>query len=115
MGRVAIVALTLAWLLISSTTAFAQPRTTITLWYWDRSIDDSRIAQVDQHVPGVNPVAEKIGGDYAAKLETSLPGGSAVPCVAGLNSDISVCFPDALEFDNLRRLGVGPAVSNYLS
>lgn len=107
-------ALTLAWLLISSTTAFAQPRTTITLWYWDRSIDDSLIAQVDQHVPGVNLVAEKIGGDYAAKLKTSLAGGSAVPCVVGLNSDISVYFPDAFEFDDLRRLGVGTHMPDYL-
>src|SRR5438874_11730308 len=67
---------------------------TLMLWYWNRSIDDSILAQVSRQFPNITLQAEKIGGDYNAKLRTTLAGHSDVPDIVGLNSDIATFFPD---------------------
>ena len=87
---------------------------TLMLWYWNRSIDDSILAQVSRQFPNISLQAEKIGGDYNAKLRTTLAGHSDVPDIVGLNSDISTFFPDEDQFVNLLDYGAGAVRNEYL-
>src|SRR5919201_3912830 len=87
---------------------------TLMLWYWNRSIDDSILAQVSQRFPNVTLQAVKIGGDYNAKLRTALAGQSQVPDIVGLNADISTYFPDEDQFVNLLDYGAGAVRREYL-
>ncbi|MEI0740307.1 hypothetical protein VQ056_32990 [Paenibacillus sp. JTLBN-2024] len=45
---------------------------TLTLWYWNRSIDDNLIQSVQKQFPGIRINAQKIGGDFKSKLKTTL-------------------------------------------
>jgi len=90
------------------------PKITLTLWYWNRSIDDAVIAQVDKQFPTISLQAEKIGGNYNAKLRTTLAGQTDVPDIVGLNSDVSTFFPDESQFVNLLDEGAGAVKSQYL-
>jgi cellobiose transport system substrate-binding protein len=87
---------------------------TLMLWYWNRSIDDSILAQVSRRFPNITLQAVKIGGDYNAKLRTSLAGQSQVPDIVGLNADIATYFPDEDQFVNLLDYGAGAVRHKYL-
>ena len=87
---------------------------TLTLWYWNRSIDDALLAQVGKEFPNISLQAEKIGGDYNSKLRTTLAGQTDLPDIVGLNNDISVYYPDETQFANLLDLGAGAVKTEYL-
>ena len=53
---------------------------TLMLWYWNRSIDDSILAQVSRRFPNITLHAVKIGGDYNAKLSARLGVGVRGAC-----------------------------------
>lgn len=84
------------------------------LWYWNRSIPDDLLADAHKHIPHLDLRAEKIGGDFKAKLRTTLAGRSHVPDITGLNSDIASYFPDEDVFIDLHDLGAGKLKSEYL-
>jgi cellobiose transport system substrate-binding protein len=85
----------------------------LTLWYWDRSIDDKLISEVDQQFPNIDLRAEKIS-DYDNKLRTSMAGHYGVPDIFGINSNIYTYFPDEDQFVDLRSLGADEVKSEYL-
>ncbi len=87
---------------------------TLTLWYWNRSISDALLTQAATQFPTITIQAEKIGGDYNAKLRTALAGQTDVPDIVGLNSDVSTFFPDESQFVNLLDAGAGAVKSQYL-
>lgn len=93
----------------------SEDRRKTTLWYWDRSIDDSFLAKVQKNMPKAHLVPEKIGGDFRAKLLTTLAGHSFVPDITNINSDIATYFPDADQFVDLYTLGARDLKHEYLT
>ncbi|WP_248924578.1 ABC transporter substrate-binding protein [Paenibacillus hamazuiensis] len=87
---------------------------TLTLWYWNRSIDDELLKQVDQQFPNIHLNYQKIGGDFKAKLMTTLAARSGGPDIVGLNDWVSALFPDKTRFVNLYDLGAKEVQSKYL-
>ncbi|KIL40773.1 sugar ABC transporter substrate-binding protein [Gordoniibacillus kamchatkensis] len=86
----------------------------LTLWYWNRSIDDNLLAQVNKQFPNIELKAEKIGGDFRAKLITTITAGTGAPDITGMNSDIATYFPSKDKFVNLFDLGAQKEAGNYL-
>jgi cellobiose transport system substrate-binding protein len=93
--------------------ANANGKIQLTLWYWDRSIDDSLIAQVDKQFPNIELRAVKIT-DYDNKVRTSMAGHYGVPDILGINSNIYTYFPDEDQFVDLKTLGADEVKSQYL-
>ncbi len=85
----------------------------LTMWYWNRSIDDTLISKVDQQFPNIHLVATKVT-DYDTKVRTSMAGHTAIPDIIGINSDIATYFPDDNIFVDLRTLGADDLKSAYL-
>lgn len=87
---------------------------TISLWYWNRSIDPSLFRAFEKQHPNIKINDAKIGGDYASKLRTNFAGKAFVPDVVGLNSDVATYFPAANQFVDLYTLGAKDVQSEYL-
>jgi cellobiose transport system substrate-binding protein len=86
----------------------------LTLWYWDRSIDDSLISMIGHQVfPDVQLQAIKIS-DYDNKVRTAMAGHYGVPDILGINSNIATYFPDEDQFADMRTLGADEVRSEYL-
>lgn len=85
----------------------------LTMWYWNRSIDDSLIAQVGKVFPNIDLTAEKIT-NYDSKVRTSMAGHNGVPDIVAINSNIATYFPDENQFVDLRTLGASGIQSQYL-
>lgn len=86
----------------------------LTLWYWNRSIDDALIAQVEEQFPHIELNAQKIGGDFKAKLKTTLAAKSGEPDIVALNDWIMELFPSADRFYDLYELGAADVEHQYL-
>lgn len=78
---------------------------TLTLWYWSRSIDDNLIKEVSKQFPNITIEAEKIGGDFKAKLMTTLAAGSGGPDIVAMNDWVAELFPNKDQFVNLMDFG----------
>lgn len=89
-------------------------KVTLTLWYWNRSIDDELLKRVEKQFPHIHLKAEKIGGDFKAKLMSAFAAGSGAPDIVGLNSWIANFFPNKEQFVNLYDLGSKELKSSYL-
>lgn len=100
--------------IVSCASADSGGKIHLTMWYWNRSIDDDLIAQVDKVFPNIDLTAEKIT-NYDSKVRTSMAGHTGVPDIIGINSNISTYFPDANQFVDLRTLGASDIQSQYLS
>ncbi|PZE19251.1 ABC transporter substrate-binding protein [Paenibacillus xerothermodurans] len=87
----------------------------LTLWYWNRSMDDQLLKQVSKQFPNINFKAEKIGGDFKAKLMSAFAAGSGAPDIVGLNDWISIFFPNRDQFVNLFELGSKELEPTYLN
>jgi cellobiose transport system substrate-binding protein len=86
----------------------------LTLWYWNRSIDDNLISEIGHQVfPNVELQAIKIS-DYDNKVRTAMAGHYGVPDILGINSNIATYFPDEDQFADLRTLGADHVQSEYL-
>src|SRR5581483_4689737 len=85
----------------------------LTLWYWDRSIDDNLIAQVGKVFPNIQLNAQKIS-DYDNKVRTAMAGHNGVPDILGINSNVATYYPDEDQFYDLRTLGANDVQSQYL-
>jgi cellobiose transport system substrate-binding protein len=86
----------------------------VTLWYWNKSIDDHLLAQVERRFPHIDFRALKIGGGYDAKLRTALAGHANIPDLAGINANISTYFPDDDQFVDIRTLAPVLLQKEYL-
>lgn len=87
---------------------------TLTLWYWNRSIDDNLIQSVQKQFPGIRINAQKIGGDFKSKLKTTLAAGSGGPDIVAFNDWVTELFPSADCFYDLYDLGAGDIEQDYL-
>lgn len=86
----------------------------LTLWYWNRSIDDKLLAKAQEQFPNIQLTAQKIGGDFKAKLKTTLAARSGEPDIVALNDWIMELFPSEDRFYNLYDLGAGDIEDQYL-
>ncbi|MFD1956306.1 ABC transporter substrate-binding protein [Paenibacillus thailandensis] len=87
---------------------------TLTLWYWNRSLDDSIIAEAEQRFPNIKINAQKVGGDFKSKLKTTLAAGSGGPDIVALNDWVAELFPSSSHFWNLYELGASDIEAEYL-
>jgi cellobiose transport system substrate-binding protein len=87
----------------------------VTLWYWNKSIDDRLLDQVSQHFPHIAFRALKIGGGYDTKLRTALAGHADIPDLAGINANIASYFPDDDQFVDIRTLANAKLQQAYLA
>lgn len=85
----------------------------LTLWYWNRSIDDNILAQVDKVFPNVELHAVKIT-NYDTQVRTAMAGKYGVPDILGINSNLATYFPDQNQFVNLYKLGAASIENEYL-
>ncbi|QBD77512.1 extracellular solute-binding protein [Ktedonosporobacter rubrisoli] len=85
----------------------------LTIWYWNRSIDDKLLAQVSKQFPNVVLIPEKIT-DYDNKVRTAMAGHKGVPDIIAINSNIATYFPDEDQFVDLNTLGAEEIKSEYL-
>jgi cellobiose transport system substrate-binding protein len=98
----------------SSKNESANGKVTLTLWYWNKSIDDNLLAQASKQFPNIELKTEKIGGDFKAKLTTTMAAGAGGPDIIGLNSWVGEFFPNANKFVNLYDLGAKDLEKDYL-
>ncbi|QJC50522.1 extracellular solute-binding protein [Paenibacillus albicereus] len=87
---------------------------TLTLWYWNRSLDDGLIRSVEQKFPGIKINAQKIGGDFKSKLKTTLAAGSAGPDIVAFNDWVSELFVSSDRFYDLYELGAKDIEPDFL-
>ncbi|MFB5760024.1 ABC transporter substrate-binding protein [Paenibacillus medicaginis] len=87
---------------------------TLTLWYWNRSIDDNLIAQAEKQFPNIQINAQKIGGDFKAKLKTTLAARTGEPDIVALNDWMPELFTSADRFYDLYELGAADLQDQYL-
>ncbi|MED5020716.1 extracellular solute-binding protein [Paenibacillus chibensis] len=87
---------------------------TLTLWYWNRGLDDKLIQAVQEQFPDVRINAQKIGGDFKSKLKTTLAAGSSGPDIVAFNDWVTELFPSADRFYNLYDLGAKELEPDYL-
>ncbi|MBS4204934.1 ABC transporter substrate-binding protein [Lederbergia citrea] len=88
---------------------------TLTLWYWNRSIDDDLIKKVNEQFPDINIKAQKIdGGEYKTKLQTALTTGTGAPDIVGLNDWVTEFLPNHDKFVNLLDYGADKVKDDYL-
>ncbi|WP_312855452.1 ABC transporter substrate-binding protein [Litoribacterium kuwaitense] len=86
----------------------------ITLWYWNRSLDEDILAQVEEVFPNVELDTQKIGGDFRLKLQTTLVGRSGGPDIIAFNDWISQYLPYEEYFVNLYDYGAKDVEEQYL-
>jgi cellobiose transport system substrate-binding protein len=86
----------------------------MTLWYWNRSLDDGFLAQANKQFASLKLQPNKIAVDYKPKLLTTLAGKSYVPDITNINSDIATYFPDGDQFLDLNDLGAEKVKDLYL-
>ncbi|TSB45117.1 ABC transporter substrate-binding protein [Alkalicoccobacillus porphyridii] len=97
-----------------STSTAGSDVTTVTLWYWNRSLSDEVIKEVESEFPGVTINAQKIGGDeYKTKLHTSLIAESG-PDIVAMNDWVFEYLPYEEEFVNLYDYGAAEVEDDYL-
>lgn len=96
-------------------TAENNGKVTLTLWYWNRSMDEQLLKQVNTQFPNINLKVEKIGGDFKAKLMSAFAAGSGAPDIVGLNDWVATFFPNRDQFVNLLELGSKELEPLYLS
>ncbi|MWV43161.1 extracellular solute-binding protein [Paenibacillus sp. HJL G12] len=87
---------------------------TLTLWYWNRGLDDKLIQAVQKQFPDVRINAQKIGGDFKSKLKTTLAAGSNGPDIVAFNDWVTELFPSADRFYDLYELGAKDIEADYL-
>lgn len=88
---------------------------TLTLWYWNRSLDDNLIKAVEKEFPGIRINAQKIGGDFKSKLKTTLAGGTGGPDLVAFNDWVAEFFNSSDRFYDLYELGAKDVQKDYLN
>ncbi|NLL70356.1 MAG: carbohydrate ABC transporter substrate-binding protein [Epulopiscium sp.] len=73
----------------------------LSLWYWNRALDDDLLEQVNEKFPEVNLMPEKIGGDFKVKVITTIAAGSGLPDILCLNDWVGDLLSNPDKFVNL--------------
>ncbi len=73
----------------------------LSLWYWNRALDDDLLEQVNEKFPEVNLMPEKIGGDFKVKVITTIAAGSGLPDILCFNDWIGDLLSNPDQFVNL--------------
>jgi cellobiose transport system substrate-binding protein len=90
-------------------------KVTLTLWYWNRSLDDDLLAKVKEEFPNVNLKPQKIdGAEYKTKLQTTLAAGSGAPDIVAMNDWANEFLPYTDQFVNLLDYGADELKDQYL-
>jgi cellobiose transport system substrate-binding protein len=93
--------------------AVSAEKVSLTVWYWNRAIDDALLAKVSKQFPNVELKAEKIGGDFKAKFKTALAAGSGGPDIVTINNDwVSEFMLNKDKFANLLEVGSDDALKS---
>lgn len=87
---------------------------TLTLWYWNRGLDDKLIKSIEKQFPGIHINAQKIGGDFKSKLKTTLAAGSGGPDIVAFNDWVTELFPSSDRFYDLYDLGAKDIQNEFL-
>ncbi|GGD82990.1 ABC transporter substrate-binding protein [Paenibacillus nasutitermitis] len=87
---------------------------TLTLWYWNRGLDDKLIASLENQFPSIRINAQKIGGDFKSKLKTTLAAGSGGPDIVAFNDWVTEMFPNSDRFYDLYELGAKEIEPDFL-
>jgi cellobiose transport system substrate-binding protein len=89
---------------------------TTTLWYWAGGLSDKVVADAVKHFTQTTLKPSVIGGDFKAKLITTLASGKFVPDITGVKGeDIAAFLPQANKFVDLNTLGATKLSSEYLT
>lgn len=89
-------------------------KTTLTIWYWNRGLDDKLIEAARTEFPNMRIVAQKVSGDFKSKLKTTLAAGSGGPDIVAFNDWVTEIFPNADRFYDLYKLGAHDIQKDYL-
>lgn len=84
------------------------------IWYWTASISEKLMDAAPASIPGLSLSRVKIGGDFGARLLTTLAGHTNVPDITAINSDIAVYMPNEDQFLDLYDYGARDLQPLYL-
>ncbi|OXM13349.1 ABC transporter substrate-binding protein [Paenibacillus herberti] len=87
---------------------------TLTLWYWNRALDENLIQSVQKQFPNIRINAQKIGGDFKSKLKTTLAAGTGGPDIIAMNDWVAEMFPNSDRFYDLYELGAKEIEPDFL-
>lgn len=87
----------------------------LSLWIWGGGLSKAVLTDATKHFssPALKP--QEIGGDFKAKLLTTMTGGKGLPDITGVKGeDIASFYPQAKQFIDLNSLGADKLKSEYL-
>ena len=87
----------------------------LSLWIWGGGLSKAVLTDATKHFssPALKP--QEIGGDFKAKLRTTMAGGRGLPDITGVKGeDIAAFYPQAKQFVDLNTLGADKVKSEYL-
>lgn len=73
----------------------------LTMWYWNRSVEDQLIRDVSKVYSNITIRPIKIGGDYDTKLKTTMAAKSGLPDIFCINTNIADYYKYKDKFVNL--------------
>jgi cellobiose transport system substrate-binding protein len=87
----------------------------LSLWIWGGGLSKAVLADATKHFSSPALKSQEIGGDFKAKLLTTMTGGKGLPDITGVKGeDIAAFYPQAKQFVDLNTLGADKIKSQYL-
>jgi cellobiose transport system substrate-binding protein len=87
----------------------------LSMWIWGGGLSKAVLDDAVKHFTSPTLEPQEIGGDFKAKLLTTMTGGSGLPDITGVKGeDIAAFYPQAKQFVDLNTLGADAIKSQYL-
>jgi cellobiose transport system substrate-binding protein len=87
----------------------------LSLWIWGGGLSTAVLDEAVKRFTTPALKTQEIGGDFKAKLLTTMTGGRGVPDITGVKGeDIASFYPQASQFTDLSSLGADSIKSQYL-
>jgi cellobiose transport system substrate-binding protein len=87
----------------------------LSLWIWGGGLSTTVLDDAVKKFTKPALKTQEIGGDFKAKLLTTMTGGKGVPDITGVKGeDIAAFYPQAKQFTDLNSLGADKLKSQYL-
>jgi cellobiose transport system substrate-binding protein len=87
----------------------------LSLWIWGGGLSTAVLDEAVKRFTTPALKTQEIGGDFKAKLLTTMTGGRGVPDITGVKGeDIAAFYPQASQFTDLSSLGADSIKSQYL-
>jgi cellobiose transport system substrate-binding protein len=87
----------------------------LSLWIWGGGLSTAVLDEAVKKFTKPALKTQEIGGDFKAKLLTTMAGGRGVPDITGVKGeDIAAFYPQAKQFIDLNTLGADKLKSQYL-